>query len=409
MSKHTAMPTRRQRTPYGEVKLSSRWMRDRYYLVAQGAERSLLCLFPNKESFEKVSDDVHRLVFPPAPYPVTVERKLRQICQQWQQNWDDYFEDFEYRQEEKTGGPHIQSFGELVDHLNEKRKDRLKRNTYEADVYCLKHWERALGRDHLLPTLTDDAIQAAFQKIAQDLKPRSANRALGTLKTYLNWACNKGIITHAPHKNVRQLRVHRSHDSIKWWNRDEIKIVLECAREDQNPRTAVLLIALGCYLGLRYEEIIMQRWQDIDLDSVSPQTGRVQPVCHVVPHDGWEPKDGEARSVPICRDLYDILLLYRKDSGYLLEQEKVRTRRAGAKRVYRYDPKNVWLRVLKRAIEKGAKRIRPHFMRHSFASNLLVAGVSDVKVARWLGHTDTRMVHQHYGHLMAYDADIDLI
>ncbi len=42
-------------------------------------------------------------------------------------------------------------------------------------------------------------------------------------------------------------------------------------------------------------------------------------------------------------------------------------------------------------------------MRHSFASNLLNAGVSDVKVAKWLGHADTKMVHLHYGHLLGYD------
>jgi len=46
-------------------------------------------------------------------------------------------------------------------------------------------------------------------------------------------------------------------------------------------------------------------------------------------------------------------------------------------------------------------------MRHTFASNLLIAGVSDVKVARWLGHRDTRMLHKHYGHLLSYDADIN--
>lgn len=48
-------------------------------------------------------------------------------------------------------------------------------------------------------------------------------------------------------------------------------------------------------------------------------------------------------------------------------------------------------------------------MRHSFASNLLIAGVSDVLVARWLGHADTSMLHQRYGHLLAYHSDIDTL
>jgi integrase len=48
-------------------------------------------------------------------------------------------------------------------------------------------------------------------------------------------------------------------------------------------------------------------------------------------------------------------------------------------------------------------------MRHSFASNLLMAGESDVKVARWLGHADTSMIHRHYGHLLSYDDSINRV
>ena len=38
-----------------------------------------------------------------------------------------------------------------------------------------------------------------------------------------------------------------------------------------------------------------------------------------------------------------------------------------------------------------------------------LAGVSDVLVARWLGHADTSMVHEHYGHLLSYHSDINRV
>ena len=57
--------------------------------------------------------------------------------------------------------------------------------------------------------------------------------------------------------------------------------------------------------------------------------------------------------------------------------------------------------------EAGGKPITMYGMRHTFASNLLINNVSDVKVSRWLGHSDTRMVHRHYGHLLSYDDDIN--
>lgn len=160
-------------------------------------------------------------------------------------------------------------------------------------------------------------------------------------------------------------------------------------------------------LGLRYEEIIMLKWSDLDLDAIDVTSGRASPVAHIVPKEGWTPKDGEARAVPMHDRLVEILRPFRKAEGYVLAPAKVMPKRGGTKRVYRYDPKAIWNRVLNKAVEAGAKAVTPHGMRHSFASNLLMAGVSDVLIARWLGHADTSMIHQHYGHLLAYHGDIN--
>jgi site-specific recombinase XerD len=39
----------------------------------------------------------------------------------------------------------------------------------------------------------------------------------------------------------------------------------------------------------------------------------------------------------------------------------------------------------RRVVAAGGKAITMYGMRHSFASNYLIAGISDVKVSRWLG------------------------
>lgn len=83
-------------------------------------------------------------------------------------------------------------------------------------------------------------------------------------------------------------------------------------------------------------------------------------------------------------------------------------KRGGTKRVYRYDPLKVWLRVRKGAMERGAKHITFHEMRSTFASLCLQAGRSAEEVARWLGHRDTRMVREHYAHLIEFDQAPDL-
>jgi len=100
----------------------------------------------------------------------------------------------------------------------------------------------------------------------------------------------------------------------------------------------------------------------------------------------------------------------RQPSGYLLKAKVERTKRKEhAPWAYRYDPKKIWKRVVDRVAAAGGKAITAYGMRHTFASNLLIANVSDFKVAKWLGHSDTRMVHKHYGHLRSYDADINAV
>lgn len=155
----------------------------------------------------------------------------------------------------------------------------------------------------------------------------------------------------------------------------------------------------------------MQRWQDLNLDAKDPKSGELRPVCHVVPHSGWKPKDGEARDIPISTPLLAILLPHRKAEGFLLMNEPHRKGRprGGKGWIYRYNPRKVWLRIMKQVEAEGGKRITMYGMRHTFASNFLIANVTDVKVGRWLGHADTRMVHRHYGHLLSYDNDINAL
>jgi len=74
--RHTSMPARTQRTPHGDVTLTSRWQRDRYYLMAYGPEAAIRWMFPKASHLEQREGGV-RHTFDPAPSPITVERELR--------------------------------------------------------------------------------------------------------------------------------------------------------------------------------------------------------------------------------------------------------------------------------------------------------------------------------------------
>ena len=93
-----------------------------------------------------------------------------------------------------------------------------------------------------------------------------------------------------------------------------------------------------------------------------------------------------------------ILKRYQKPNGYLLMPEPHRKGRprGGTGWHHRYNT----ARVMRAIVAAGGKRFTEYGMRHSFASNYLIADVTDVKVSRWLGHADTRMLYRHYGPLL---------
>jgi integrase len=414
MARHTIMPPRIQKTPHGDVTLTSRWQRDRYYLMAYGPEPAVRWMFPKVMRLE-LRDGGARHTFEPAPSPITVERELRQICGRWQERWMNRLQDAAPAEHcsvpEKTPAIQISTLSDLFSHLLQVRKASLKSTTILRDISYIAYWQRELGHDVPLHALTEVILIAARDRLAKATSPGTANDAFAVLKTYLTWAFNQGLLPNAAFKTIRRLRIHRKDRHRRaWWTADEVELALRCAAKDKQARNAVLYVALGCLLGLRVEEAIMMRWEDLSLDAVDPKTGEPCPVAHVTPHDGWEPKDGDARDIPICTSLLEIFRVWRRPSGHLLQADVKRTKRKEqAPWAYRYDPKKIWARVCDLVEKEGGKRITAYGMRHSFASNLLIAGVSDVKVAHWLGHADTRMVHQHYGHMLSYDVDINAV
>jgi integrase len=246
------------------------------------------------------------------------------------------------------------------------------------------------------------------------------NGITAVLVTYLRWAHKQGLLATEPYRDLRKLAEPRDPAGKAWWTADLVELALRCAAEvdrdlayrthgDQLNCTAQFLVGFGCLAGMRWEEIIMLRWQDLDLDARNPTTGEASPVIRVVAHDGGQPKDGDARTIPIHERLMALLLAARKTEGYVLAAKKRVSTRGGTRPGYRYDPGAVWTRIIAKVVAAGGKAISPHGMRHSFASNLLIAGESDVKVARWLGHADTSLVHERYGHLLSYDGGINRV
>jgi integrase len=124
-------------------------------------------------------------------------------------------------------------------------------------------------------------------------------------------------------------------------------------------------------------------------------------VVFVQAREGWKPKYGKDRAVPISSVLepYLIAHLQRRgpDGGYLFpgRDEGSATGRSNLFLTFR--------RVLDDAElsrdRKSPDAVSFHTLRHTFASWLVMAGADLFTVARLMGHTTTKQIEETYGHL----------
>lgn len=210
-----------------------------------------------------------------------------------------------------------------------------------------------------------------------------------------------------PFSIVERLPVEETpHSFLTAAERDKI---LEAAGEYS--QDTMLFVALCAFAGLRFKEAVYARWEWLDF---AQGTLTVQGA-----DDGsFGTKGKRFRTVPLHKRLWAILEPLKQVDGYIIAREKTK---AGKWRV-RFEPRRGFAFAVDKAERelypdryeddgKGARRMKgswctPHTLRHTFASLLVQSGVSDFKVADFLGHRDTRTT-RIYSHLRGRDPDID--
>jgi len=223
-------------------------------------------------------------------------------------------------------------------------------------------------------------------KLAVKRRKSSANRDLALLKAALNLAVEKGKIDreHLPWISVKAYKGVKG-QRVRFLNlTEQVSLVNACTPAFRQ------LVCGALYTGARYGELTNAKVGDLDLE-----TGAL-----------WV--DGKGRdSMPRW--------IFLTAEGEDFFREMATDRANGELLFIRHDVErgtrkdlinaNGWLKddaktPLRLAL-KAAKieRMTFHELRHTYASMLVNSGFSLKVVADQLGHKDTRMVEEHYGHL----------
>jgi integrase len=209
----------------------------------------------------------------------------------------------------------------------------------------------------------------------------SANRTLTVLKAALNRAWREGKIPSD--EGWRRVQPFEEADAarVRYLTVAEAKRLLNASEPDFR-RLAQAALATGA----RYGELATLRASDFSSDSgtIHVRTSKSGKGRHVVLND-----EGAALFKSLAAGkLGDALLLAKADGSAWKKSHQARPMGEACKRAKIKPPASF------------------HVLRHTWASLAVMAGAPLLVIARNLGHSDTRMVEKHYGHLApSYIAD----
>jgi integrase len=233
--------------------------------------------------------------------------------------------------------------------------------TYKVDQHIINRRLIPFFQGNYLASIKPKAVEDYKTHRLSTIQPRTVNRELAALRSMFTRAIEWQYVKAHPMANVKELKFQKR--PPVFLTPDQLDQLLEVCRQPH----LYAFVALAAHTGLRKSEVFNLKWADVDFKR-SDITVR-------------QSKNNEYRIIPM-NELVRATL-------------KKHPRHITSDLVLAHGDGTAYQRVDKafhNALENaGLPRIRIHDLRHSFASNLIIAGVPLNVAQELLGHKDIKM------------------
>ena len=223
--------------------------------------------------------------------------------------------------------------------------------------------------------------QYQTEKLNEGKKPATVNRHLALLKHMFTKAVDWDMVEEDALRKVRKVKLlPENNRRLRYLSKEECRLLLdvcdEVSKKNRHYEHLKPIVVFALNTGCRKEEILSLTWNSVDLQNGFILLDRT--------------KNGERREIPINDTLRDALNKIPKridGEGYVFF-DPITGERYG-------DVKNSFRTVCKKAKILDFKF---HDLRHTFASQLVMAGADITTVKELLGHKTLTMTLR-YSHL----------
>ncbi|MBE9048343.1 tyrosine-type recombinase/integrase [Pleurocapsales cyanobacterium LEGE 10410] len=247
--------------------------------------------------------------------------------------------------------------------LTESERSTYTIKNYLCDLDGFAAWLKSKGNREFTPELITPTDLREYKHHLDEtlqLKPKTINRKLSSLRSFLNWAGIEGYFSDNRLPHI-PLPIKEQANAPKWLDRLDQHALCRIVEKGRKTRDIAIVILL-LNTGLRVSELCTLTWKDI---RITTKKG-----CLSVNHG----KGAKRRIVPLNKD---------SDRRVFIGQRGAMT------------PRGIESTLKKYVKQTDLEGISPHQLRHTFCKNLIDAGVSLEKVATLAGHDNLETTRRY--------------
>ncbi|MDB5308565.1 MAG: integrase family protein [Gemmataceae bacterium] len=198
------------------------------------------------------------------------------------------------------------------------------------------------------------------------------------IRQLVNFALSRDMIATDPLGGLKLKKPRRALQPC--WTYEEVQRILAACPEDVRPPLTVL-----AETGMRFGEMAWLGWDDVDWGAN---------LLRIQPKEGWKPKTGDQRAVPLNRVTLAVLASLPRRHQWVFPMPPT----GGRSEPGRQWTEHRLLAALKRVLEELKLPGKLHTFRHTFISNAILKGTAEAVVREWVGHVDDEII-RHYTHV----------
>jgi integrase len=214
----------------------------------------------------------------------------------------------------------------------------------------------------------------AYRKERTDSEaaPKTIYNETMIIRQLVNFAKSRRLVANDPLAGLRLREPKPTPQPC--WTQDEVERILAAASQPCQPALTILADT-----GLRVGELKHLTWDDVDY---------VNNVLHVRPKDGWKPKTGDQRAVPMSPRVRALLEGLPQDSTWVVTAPPSPKYPNGDHQI----SERRLLKALKQILKNLGFKGHLHTFRHAFISRALTSGIPESVVRAWVGHVDADVI-----------------